>query len=283
MLSKLHIFSLGVVVKDKEEDSNFLYVIPYETLTDLDGELANYTESVNKVITEESGTPFDGADKAAELKCEWLPFGDLRTTSPDMVLGEQVIVWRYAKEDDYYWTPKRQDLLNRKLEHIVFTLCNTPDDQDESKTDDKSYTITLSTRNKMLSIETDDNDKEKAKYLYSINTKEGIVSLSDNHDNEWTLNSVDRKLYVKTGAVVYDCNSFKCTGTMDVLKVTTLHDNVFCKKNVTISGNNTVSGTGKYSGALSTGSSFSASSGGSFGGVVNAAHFVGSAGSVKYR
>lgn len=277
MLSKLSLYSLGTVVEDKESNSNMVKAIPYEVLTDLDGEVSKFSKSVSGGVEDLSGNVFGGNEKVASIECEWLPFGDLRTTSPDMVLGEQVIIWRYADTEDFYWTPKRQDLLNRKLEHIILTLSNTKDDQDESKPYDKAYTITLSTRDGYLSIVTDDNNKEKAKYEYKMNTKEGIVSLTDNHDNSWTLDSPNRKLTVETSEVLYKCKSFKITGTLDVLGVSTHHSNLIGKADFKLSGSSTVGGTGKYGGSLSSGGS------GSFSGTVNAAHFVGSAGSVKYR
>lgn len=277
MLTKLKIYSLGTVIKDKEPESNTLEVTPYEVLTDLDGTLTGYSESVKGGVTDLSGDVFGGNDKVISIPCEWLPFGDMRTTSPDMVLGEQVIIWRYADTEDYYWTPKRQDLLNRKLEHIILTLSNTPDDQDESEPYKKAYTITLSTRDGYLAINTDDNNKEKAKYEFKINTKEGIVSLSDNHDNAWTLDSVNRKWTVEVSEVLYKCKSFRITGTLDVVGVSTHHAKLIGKSDFALSGSSVVGGTGTYGGSLTSGGT------GKFSGVVNAAHFVGSAGSVKYR
>lgn len=283
MLSKLSVYSIGIVTKDKKENESTIYALPYEVITDLDGTISNYRESIDSAVPELKGNPFNTITKVSEIRCEWLPFGDLRTSAPDIVLGEQVIIWRYGDTQDFYWTPKRQDLLNRKLEHIILTLSNTKDDQSEAEPYKNAYTITLSTRDGMLSIETDDNNKEKAKYLYLMDTKNGVVSLSDNHDNLWKLDSPNRKLTVVTAEVLYDCKTFKVTGTLDVLKVSTFHDNVYGKKLLNIKGNATFESNASINGSTAIKGTLTGSVGATFGGTVNASHFVGAPGSVKYR
>lgn len=271
MLSKLSIYSLGTVVKDKEKDSHIVYAIPYEVLTDLDGNLQNATQKVSGTLTEDAGKVFSSTTKRVALRCEWLPFGDLRTTSPDMVLGEQVIIYRYADTQDYYWTPKRQDLMNRKLEHIVLTLSNTKEDQEEKTAPFKKvYTITLSTRDGYLSIVTNDNQKEKAVYEVLLNTKDGIFKLSDNKENALVLNSVERTFRVKAGEITFECDSFinlgtftqhkwsKLLSTLEVIKGTTLQSTLSVVKGGSFQSNLSVATTGSFGGGISSGAVISA-------------------------
>lgn len=136
-------------------------------------------------------------ESSGTVDAVWMNNNSNRVTAPNVRIGEKVEIWRYGDVDKYYWKTMGSELDLRRLEHVKFVFVNTQGG-DAKISDDNSYSITISTLNKMLSIHTSMSDGELTTYDFAIDTKEGKVSLADGKGNSallesgsdtWTINS----------------------------------------------------------------------------------------------
>lgn len=221
--SNFEFFSMGIVTDDKLTNTSYIKVTPIESLSDKDGALNKQNKELTASSKDAAGVSQKATIKTdAVIYAKWLPLSDSnRSTSPDVYKNETVMIYRYADSDDYYWTTVFDENNIRRLETVRYSYSNlktplTPYDSDSS------YWVEWSTRDKYIKLHTSDNDGESAKYDLLIDTKKGEISLIDNHNNSFYLDSVNRKVTVNsgTGEINFDVET-----TINTPKITINTDN----------------------------------------------------------
>lgn len=245
-------FSIGIVTEDKPVDTNYIRVTPIEVVSDHSGKLNDQKQ-------------VDGASKSASnidqksnvkvgsvIYAKWVPLSDSnRSTSPDVYKNESVMIYRHSDSDDYYWSTVFDEPNIRRLEKVRHSFSNLPSGLNPYD-DNSSYWYEISTRDQWIKIHTSNNNGESAKYDILIDTKAGKISIDDNINNSYIIDSVNRKFTMNTGTGEFNLdvettlNSPKVTVNAQTVTVnasqTTINSETTNNGNVTINGDLKVSG-----------------------------------------
>jgi hypothetical protein len=206
MLSKLRGVSIATVIEDKPRDSKVIkvHLVEHHSLTDgyLDEPIQEETllnDSAEKVKLE----------SAPYIKATWLQISEPnRATSPDVCRGETVFVSRYGETDEYYWWTIYGELHLRNTERIIYRYSNKKDNAEALDTTN-SYSTMFSTLDKLISLETVDNDGELTTYTIYLNTKDGVLHIEDGRANVVELNSAGDAFNIMTNnSINFDTSVF---------------------------------------------------------------------------
>jgi hypothetical protein len=193
--SLFHIHSFGYAAENKELDSMLLEVYPVETIAYTDGEIASFKDKVTS-----DGEDADGNKYTTEalvgntIKAVWIPFGSNRVTAPDVRRGERLLLWRYGDVDHYYWSTCGLDDVLRRLETVFYAWSNTRDESVKLLDETNTYYFHISTHLKLVTFHTAKNDSEPFAYTIQLNTKEGVLTISDDIGNYIQLDSGDKRI-----------------------------------------------------------------------------------------
>ena len=195
-ITKLKKISIGIVVEDKKINESVIKIYPIELLPLFDGEL----EPVESNI-ESSGLDLEGdlysvnINISNYIEADWLYDSSNRISPPDVVRGEQVIIWGYADCTDYYWTTLGRDDHLRSLETVIYTFSDIPDnDGDEPKGLENQYIVEVSTHGKHLTIKTCKRDGEEYAYTVQINARDSCYVVKDDDGNIIFLDSKNTEI-----------------------------------------------------------------------------------------
>lgn len=245
--SLFKIYSIAVVVKDKEEDTNKIIVTPLEHLNNIGENLTTYKKKIKIALKDWERVTKVNITKRVRHEAEWLNLGDdTRVTAPDVCKGEMVVLYRMADEERFFWVVKEKNYLVRKLEHVTWQYNNTPKDLQDAghlgvikkrkKPKKKEYTgkggrmpsdtvfqfpkdniddaksrtywFEVSTRDKHILLQTSDNDEELTIYQIKLDTKKGILSIRDKQRNSIVIDSVPRQITLTALDVNIEANLF---------------------------------------------------------------------------
>jgi len=195
-LSKLHPYSLGVVIFDKELNNRFIKVYPIEKIP---SEGIEVMEKDKEIVIVNAGTKQKiTLTKERVLTAEWLPFGNYnRLTAPDVRKGDYVLIHRFSNTDKFYWTSLYNDITLRKEERIVYAVSAKPN-VDPNEQLDNMYYLDINSKNKYIRIHTTDKYNEYCTYDLVMNLKEGYIELVDGKGNSIKLDSSIDKLNIYT-------------------------------------------------------------------------------------
>ena len=199
-MSGLRFYSFGRAANNKALNSKELQVTPIEQLSMLDGELISLPFD-----SEVTGQTAGGAEYGAKvildtaLTATWFPLSSNRTTAPDVRRGERVLIWRYKDTDQYYWTETGWDDHLRRLETVHYRFSATTDEAADMEDASNYYHLQISTHEGMIHVETSNKNKEKAVYAIQINTKDGLIVVTDDHGNFLQLESVAKIWSMQNG------------------------------------------------------------------------------------
>lgn len=239
--SGLRFYSLGIVVEDKPEGSDFIMATPIEVLNiQPSGSIKDSQTKFEGTLKNTDGKNFATETKSSNyLKAKWLAFGQSnRITSPDVVKNETVVIFKFGDVDEYYWTTIFREVELRRQETVLYGFSNI---KSGISAFDKStsYWLEVDTKKKTVKFHTAMNDGEYTEYDIVIDTKAGTFSLKDKKGNTFMLDSKQDKFIV---------NALKqidgTAGQIINLKCPTINieGNVNIKGNVSTSGNTTTTG-----------------------------------------
>lgn len=191
--SKFYLYSLGIVAKDKVEDSSEIEVTPIESIPLVMGNLTAEGKAQGTFQDAKGATKRSEATNQATVVAEWIPLSEVTVVNaPDVCAKETVLLYKYADTDKIYWTTFFREPSLRKLEKKIIMCSNVKGNGSYDKK--TSYWLQIDTINKFVQIHTSDNDGEAAMYDIIINTKEGSISLIDSKENSIVLDSVGGEL-----------------------------------------------------------------------------------------
>lgn len=193
--SKFHFHSIGTVAANKKATQMTIEVVLNEHFSYIDGEVTDHKKEVKSKGKDYSGEQWEvKMDTTPTVMAHWLPLGNSsRQTSPDVRRGEQVLIFRYADTDMYWWMEMMQYKHIRRLETQIWAISNNSKEDIEDDPD-STYWFEWSTHRKVIRLHTAKNDEEPFKYDIEINTKEGRIIIQDDDDNYIFLDSAERRI-----------------------------------------------------------------------------------------
>ena len=201
--SELRLYSLGIVVETKKDDTDLIKVSPTEILPLQNGLLSEQKRDYTVKMPNASGV-----QKSSEIKgddvvvAKWIPFGHSnRITAPDVVEGETVILFRFADNDEYHWTTLFREPSLRRLETVMYAFSDIAA-PGQAFDKDSSYYFEVSTKEKHVTFKTSKADGEPYAYLIDIDTGKGLMTVIDDVRNEVSINSKTGEIKVKTNEKV---------------------------------------------------------------------------------
>ena len=184
-LSKWEFFGKGLVTKDKSKSGFMVEVIPFEHLSNVDGEVIEGYDGSNNFV------------KAMWMNLE----GGSRMTAPNVMKGEKVHIYKYGElENGYYWTTEGStDFKLRKLEHIEHRWSDQKDQGEATK--DKCYTFDVSTRDGYIEFQSSKNNGEPNLFNMKVDLKKGVFDIGWDTDVGIQIDS-NTRIITMTGAGV---------------------------------------------------------------------------------
>lgn len=181
---------LGLVLEDKEPGSKDIKVHLEELIPFVEGEV-NPKKMELQVSSDYSEKTYSGTVEASNfVTATYLGTESNRRYPPDVRKNEQVFVFNYSDQDKYFWISSGRDDVLRRVERYNISVSDLSSTSVDQLTDDNTYFFELDTRyNKRVMISTSNSDGEAYKYTFLIDTKDSVVSLCDNNDNEIQIDS----------------------------------------------------------------------------------------------
>lgn len=183
--SNLKPYSLGIVVETKPRNVDYILVSPIESLNvQPQGSIKEYNKDFKGEQADLESTSFKTEHESKNyIRAKWMPYGESnRTTAPDVVANETVMLYKFGDVDEYYWFDVMREPELRRLEDVLYSYSNqksgqTPYDKDTS------YWIRYNTKDKYIHLHTSNNDGEPFIYDIKIDTKSGNIEIKDDVGN----------------------------------------------------------------------------------------------------
>lgn len=209
MASKFSIYGVGRVAEDINGAETWdieAYLV--EDLPTTSGTIGE-TENENKEYKDKSGKAYSiSTHRSNTVTATWLSFGNYnRATAPSVCKGEYVLLFRYGGEDKFYWIPLFSEFDIRKKETAMFFFSNKTGMVTQEEVQQQGYYFKVDTRNKQVSMHTDDSQDEATTYDVIFDTASGIILIEDGNSNAIQLSStegilnftIDKQITAKVG------------------------------------------------------------------------------------
>lgn len=245
--SGLRLYSIGIVVEDKERNSSVIRVYPVEVLPFTDGEVSKSLD-IKTNVTSHSGQVGSSITRENTIYAKWAAIGSSnRATPPDVIKNESVIILRHNDSDDFYWTDWGFEPQLRRKETAVYVFGNT-DKYGPLLDSTNSYWMKVSSHDKEVALFTNKNDGELTTYEVKIDTKNGNLNIRDGKKNEIVLDSSRDTLRIFTNEKVeVTANNIIANAS----SVTVNASSISLNGNVSIGGNLNVSSNVNVGGVVS--------------------------------
>lgn len=182
METKFKCIGIGIVTKDKPEDSVWVEVHPVENMPSMEGDYNQPDKLKYQGEDSQARHVSFNIDRSKTITCRWIDlYNSNRGSAPDVVIGEKVHLWQMAGEDIYYWTSIGIEM--RKLEKVLYMYANKRESKPNDDNGEEAYYFLVDTRNKELVLHTANNDGEKSLYDFILNTLEGEFTIRDLQGN----------------------------------------------------------------------------------------------------
>jgi len=251
-------YSLGRIAAPKQLNTDEVELLLIEDSTMFDGQITddiyNYTaegkDNNDNIYKHE-------IKQTSSIRAKWMPFGDgNRVTSPDVRRGDEVLVYRLADSELYFWEEiGSKNILNRRLETVIYAWSGTPDINMTMKNIDptKFYYMEISTHNGLVKFQTAKANEEKFQYTFQIETKKdrGSLRVHDDVGNIFELSSNENHLRMQNqdGSFLDITGRTLSQGAPDSILIVT--KNLSIKAETAVDGNlscNKVVSAGRFNG-----------------------------------
>jgi hypothetical protein len=203
--SVLKLYSLGRASQNKEYGSNQLRIYPYEIRPVMDGETASQAQKVEVKGVDSVGNEYqDHIVSSTDIEATWLPIGEPnKMFAPDINRGGEVIIFRYADSNKYFWVPGgiSPNNANRTAETAVwaFAAHNDPD-APIAPDGSNAYVLKVDPRNKSISIVTSIVNGEKTGFNMALDTASGTWQLTTLEGDAMLIDMVNKRVALLNSA-----------------------------------------------------------------------------------
>ena len=206
MSSSYQLFSLGIVTSNKLLTQNIITALPQEYITENIGQIGfNPSQFTHKGV-DGRGRSYETKLQTAEaLQCVWLSNDSNRISPPDVQIGESVEIYRLGDSDKFFWKTLNSDIQKRNQETVIsaYKGQKAGDFSDQVPNKDNSYISEISTHNGKVSFTTSKANGEISTYRIQLDTKKGVLHISDDFGNLVQLESTAKRIIVKNGDESY--------------------------------------------------------------------------------
>ena len=252
-VSVFHLHSLGIVAENKALDSYDVEVTPIEKFPMTDGEISSNATTETVKSENSDGKPYQvPTTSTPTVKATWMPLGmSNRKTAPDVRRGAQVVLYRVADTDEYWWVTAKDDLDLIKLETVVYAFSGTKDEGAKSDATN-TYFLEISTHQGHVIFHTSKANQEPFGYDIQLNTQTGFFQLQDDVGNVISLTSAKNQIEMinQNGAFVNILGANISINAPSTLNIKAPNFNIqssTCNWNV---GNLTVTATTTWNGSI---------------------------------
>ena len=188
--SKFRLYSLGIVLENKEDNSDYISVHPIEELPHVEGKISeievNYDFTLPDADDKQKTVKIKGE---MAVKAKWVPWGDgNRNTAPDVIKNETVLLFKFGDTDDIYWTCHLREPTIRRKERVCYMFCDLESGLTEY-TKESAYWYEFSTKDGHIWTSTSQASGEAFKYDFIIDTANSTVGLFDDVTNGFFIDS----------------------------------------------------------------------------------------------
>lgn len=183
--------SFGIVVETKPEGTDYVLVSPVEELYIQDsGIIRDKTKDFKGNTKALSSVNFQSEHESKNfVRAKWVDVsGGNRTTPPDLVVNETVLLMKYGNVDEYFWCDFGREPELRRLEDVLYSYSNLPSGI-QAYDKNTSYWVHVSTKHKFIHIHSSMNDGEFTTWDIKVDTKKGIMTVQDAVGDSIEINS----------------------------------------------------------------------------------------------
>lgn len=201
--SKLEFYSVAIVVKDKERNTDFIEAYPVEALPFTNGPIADAIMTQQGSMPDAHGGMETGSvERSASVQAKWLGLAcGNRNSSPDVVKNESVLLYKYSDSEALWWEDMGREPGLRRREVVLYVYGN------EGKfgvplTRDNTYWLEVNCVEKHITLKTNRNDGERVAYELKLDTLNGLMTLQDDAGNSIFMDSQAGKAGMKATSSV---------------------------------------------------------------------------------
>lgn len=195
--SLLKLYSIGIVLEDKDENGDMIKVTPVEKLSLFTGDLNEQKIKFNVSLPDAQGVKREEhIEGGVDIVAKWIFSDGNRITAPNVKKNESVLIYRFADTDEFYWQTFMREPSLRRLEHVCYGFSNLPKGINTYEKD-SSYWFEISTREKYIQLHTSKNDNELFEYDIKLDTKDGNLKIADDIENSISIDSKNRLITIK--------------------------------------------------------------------------------------
>lgn len=256
-ISKFKFYSIGIVVKDKERNTDMIIVHPSEVLPNINGPIKDYQRKLDVNVPDVKGVPHKQTTVAeATLEAKWLGLScHNRATSPNVKANESVMLFQYAESTEFYWDKIGREPSIRRLEDVLY-IYGGIDKYGVEQSLENSYWCRVNTIDKKVQIHTSMSNNEKFNYDIIIDTLSGILTITDSVENNIVIDSNEKSISIHAKIInlnADDSINLK-TKTINTESNTTNNkaDNINNTADITVKGNTTNTGNINTTGNVNT-------------------------------
>lgn len=191
-MNLLNFIGVGTVLENKPENTHFIKVMLKSEFPQADGAgLANAVRQTTSNPTANGGYQSSDVLESNFYQPKWIGMEPNRVTSPDVRVGSQVAIYKFADDDLLYWTTWGIGNESMRLEHVVYAWNADPNFKRNAPFSfDNYYTLVMSTRHQEVVFKTTQANGEPVAFRLGFNTKNGTWALTDTEQNAFALDSM---------------------------------------------------------------------------------------------
>lgn len=259
---------MGAIYEDVEENAVTAKVVIYDLVKgEHEIKRAGGSDDAPSVSSAKDGLgniSLGSAKNVQYVEARYLNNGSNIVTTPAMMQGEQVEIFRTKGTDRFYFKLFNLDKDLRRKETVVFAVSNKDKAEDHGEHFDKesSYSFTVSTKEKLIELKTSITDEEPVLFTISLNTKDGVFTIKDDQDQHLIWDGKNGTLDIKMPKITMNGEEFEFnakskinikTGEMTVkAKSSTFNSKVTFKKAVNFTASVNFVGSVKMNGNAMT-------------------------------
>lgn len=198
----------GIVAEDKLPQSISIKVFIPELTPTATGSLSPVTANQSVSLKDINGNLVNSSVTTGNtITAYYLSNTSNRRYPPDVVKGEQVRITKLGNSDKYYWECiGRDDALRQTETHRIDVANRKPPDSNSNEPDTtgtplddtNTYSVEVDTKkNQHIRLQTSKGNGEKFSYVMKLDAKNGLVELSDDVGNSFTIDSNATKVMLR--------------------------------------------------------------------------------------
>ncbi len=197
--TKLHRYSLGIAAATIAAGTRQLDVIPIETNGFLDGAITNEDAILSTSSQDRTGLQYQKSIRTSNsVTAMWYPGKANALMPPSIAKGEQVVIYRYADTDQFYWSAEGQSDHLRATDTISVGVSAKGESNEKPLDGTNAYHLEMSSDKKTITLKTTKANGEAVAYTAQFNMESGFFEVNDDSGNMIQLDSKTHSLAMQS-------------------------------------------------------------------------------------